>query len=209
MSDYATDVEGLPKTDFQGMRSLAADLIEMNEGALTRFQAQLYVPNGIKAGAQLFELCADLENTIKRENFNVFAPIYGPNASILSDTVIQLSLIYYARACIAQGLAPEEAFSRIGDTDLMETLSRLVDVAEMKDREYGASWCKRGGIGAWFTTVRKFDRIQTQLKQQGFDVWKVDDTGKTESLDETLLDAINYLLLIMEKKEVIAGITVQ
>lgn len=40
-----------------------------------------------------------------------------------------------------------------------------VDQLQKKDREYGGSWLKRGGIGAFMMLARKWDRIETAMTQ--------------------------------------------
>lgn len=73
-----------------------------------------------------------------------------------------------------------------------------------KDAEYGASWCKRGGVGAFFTVWRKADRLEEQLRMRDFNLFDVsDDPNSTESLDETIRDFANYLYLVLEKRQAI------
>lgn len=87
-----------------------------------------------------------------------------------------------------------------------EALTRIaldrIEVCKKKNKEYGDSWCKRLGPGAFFTTTRKIDRLEVQAKQRNFDLFDVtEDPESTESLDETLLDAVAYFLLILEKRQ--------
>jgi hypothetical protein len=99
--------------------------------------------------------------------------------------------------------------SLIQDRDLPHTnfenirqmMNELVDLGIKKDSEYGASWCKRVGPGAFFTIWRKIDRLETQCELLNYDVFNVEgDANATESLDETLLDAIFYFALLLEKR---------
>lgn len=69
-----------------------------------------------------------------------------------------------------------------------------------KDLEYGASWKKRGGVGAYFTMIRKVDRLNTQIphKKHGYDIFAAlmePDVG-AESLIDTCRDLRRYLTLI-------------
>lgn len=50
-------------------------------------------------------------------------------------------------------------FETISQADLI-TLRR-------KDREYGASWKQRGGVGAFMMLARKWDRLQNALEPRG------------------------------------------
>lgn len=76
--------------------------------------------------------------------------------------------------------------------EIAETLIR-------KDAEYGGSWLKRGGVGAYMMKVRKSDRLEEQVKRRGYDVFKaMQDTAPTsESIAETLLDDAGYAILIL------------
>ena len=84
------------------------------------------------------------------------------------------------------------AFIRAVALDIAETLIK-------KDAEYGGSWLKRGGVGAYMMKVRKSDRLETQVTKHGYDVFAAlkDSEGKTESLVDTLLDDAGYAILIL------------
>ena len=79
----------------------------------------------------------------------------------------------------------------------------LVALCEKKNAEYGSAWKKRGGQGAFFQGIaRKWDRIETQLKAVGYNMFDVtEDETSTESLDESLKDLVNYCLLALETRE--------
>lgn len=84
---------------------------------------------------------------------------------------------------------------------IREIFDQLVAVGIKKDSEYGASWCRRLGPGAFFTIWRKIDRLEAQCELRKYDVFNVDeDPDSTESLDETLRDAIFYFALLLEKR---------
>jgi hypothetical protein len=87
--------------------------------------------------------------------------------------------------------------------DAIQTLfNDLVKLGIKKDSEYGASWCRRKGPGAFFTIWRKIDRLETQCDNRKFDIFNVDDDPtSTESLDETFKDAIFYFALVLEKRQ--------
>jgi hypothetical protein len=77
----------------------------------------------------------------------------------------------------------------IADKDV-ETLKR-------KDGEYGGSWLIRGGVGAFMMAARKWDRIETQVKKQHWDIISaaVEDRRPEGILDD-LADLRAYTLLI-------------
>lgn len=91
------------------------------------------------------------------------------------------------------------------DFDKMQAIQdHTLQMCRKKDSEYGASWCKRGGVGAFFTVWRKADRLEEQLKKVDFNMFDVsDDPNSTESLDETMRDFANYLYLVLEKRKAI------
>ena len=68
---------------------------------------------------------------------------------------------------------------------------------EKAGESYGDSWCKRGGPGAWMVTVRKFDRLENQLKEAGWDIFKLllDNTDESGPRDD-IADLRRYLILI-------------
>jgi hypothetical protein len=98
-----------------------------------------------------------------------------------------------------QSYVPYTNFERMA-----QLMTECVTTCKKKDAEYGSSWCKRGGTGAYFTIIRKGDRLDAQLKKLGWNILDVsDDPMSTESLDETIKDYIAYLGLVLEKREAI------
>lgn len=73
-----------------------------------------------------------------------------------------------------------------------------VEVLRAKGQAYGSSWRKRGGVGAFMMLARKWDRIEQQCSEAGYDVFAVLE-GNTE-IPDGLLDDIRdlrrYLLLV-------------
>lgn len=52
-------------------------------------------------------------------------------------------------------------------TDHLEAISvKDVTVLRRKDKEYGGSWLKRGGIGAFMMLARKWDRLETAMTKE-------------------------------------------
>lgn len=212
--DYATHTNGLPKTDFEAMRMMSFELAdaEMTMGLIA------LSGGGVSVGNLLMKTCENLEHSMGNVNFNALAypePLSNVS-SIINCTILDLAVVYLIRSSLRQrDMALDLEFSASkwqaplpGNEMIKALFSSLVNLAQQKDAEYGASWCKRGGIGAWFTTVRKFDRLVTQMKAKGNNIWDVsDDINSTEALEETIKDAINYLLLIKEKRQTIAALT--
>lgn len=72
------------------------------------------------------------------------------------------------------------------------------DVAQLraKDREYGGSWRRRGGPGAFFVTCRKWDRVAHQLTTHGGELAAaLDADRRAEGILDDLGDLRRYLLL--------------
>jgi hypothetical protein len=212
MNDYASNTNGLPKTDFVYMKEMAHNIVD---GRFHKDAILASVLSGLGAdvGNTMCVRCIFLETVLASANYNAFNDPY-PKSDMtewFEDMILILSTVYLMRARVRDLDRPLQdvtvLYEQVANAseDVKALLSSLVDLAESKDREYGASWCKRGGIGAWFTTVRKFDRLVTQLKQKGYDIWNVSEpVSSTESLEETIKDGINYLMLILEKRKVIA-----
>lgn len=87
------------------------------------------------------------------------------------------------------------------DTDL--------EVVKRKDKEYGASWKKRGGIGAFMMLARKWDRLENALRPDvtglarlspKVPAWDIITAALVDSREEGILDDIRdlrrYLLLV-------------
>lgn len=208
--DYAAHTRGLPKTDFDQMR-------ELGWRSLDVYSQQKDIPKGGRAmGMAIVQECEDLERTMEEAKYNAFAGARDKVSAVhvsMTDMALDLAHIYLMRSHIrGRDIPLDQEYSLLEFTppipskeELRALFSSLSELSRRKDAEYGASWCRRGGIGAWFTTVRKFDRLVTQLRQKGFNIWDVsDDVDSTESLEETIKDGINYLLLILEKRRVIS-----
>lgn len=75
------------------------------------------------------------------------------------------------------------------------------DILEVtvKDKSYGASWKKRGGIGAFMMLARKWDRLENILSLRGYDIFDCIMTqpgGEDGSVLAEIRDLRRYLLLV-------------
>jgi len=87
---------------------------------------------------------------------------------------------------------------------IRKMLNDGVDLLEKKNKSYGSSWERRGGVGAFFTVWRKIDRLDAQLEQAEFNIFDVSVAAEDgESIDETLKDAMLYFALVLEKRQAI------
>jgi len=81
-----------------------------------------------------------------------------------------------------------------------EDVSTLVE----KDKEYGGSWKRRGGVGAFMMAARKHDRLEEIWKRielrSGAEGWDIFEAIENDHRDESILDDIRdlrrYLILI-------------
>ena len=84
------------------------------------------------------------------------------------------------------------------DFNLIQNLANI-DVAKLKHAQesYGDSWRSRGGVGAFMMLARKWDRIENQVRKDGYDVFKTiyDDPSDSGILDD-IRDLRRYLLLV-------------
>lgn len=56
---------------------------------------------------------------------------------------------------------------------------------QMKDKSYGSSWRKRGGVGAFMMLARKWDRLERMCEQAGYDIFAL---IKAEGIPEPGMD---------------------
>jgi len=82
-------------------------------------------------------------------------------------------------------------------TNMRVLAMNIVKTVEKKDADYGSSWRKREGIGAFMVMSRKWDRIENICKQLNYDIFKALAENKGDIKDD-IDDLIGYLLLIRE-----------
>ena len=68
------------------------------------------------------------------------------------------------------------------------------DMLSAKGQQYGDSWKKRGGVGAFMMLARKWDRIELAVKDAGYDVFAAIE--KEPELVDDLQDLGCYLWLV-------------
>ena len=92
------------------------------------------------------------------------------------------------------------------DNILQSIANQDVETLIKKDAEYGSSWKKRGGVGAFMMLARKWDRLETRVNESDldskYDIFEAitNDAEKSqkpaESTLETIRDLRRYLLLV-------------
>jgi hypothetical protein len=80
------------------------------------------------------------------------------------------------------------------------------DVAKLIEAEksYGDSWKKRGGVGAFMMLARKWDRIEKQVSERGYDIFAacIEDQRKEGVIDD-IRDLRTYLDLVEAELQVL------
>ena len=81
----------------------------------------------------------------------------------------------------------------------------------VKDVEYGHSWRKRDGVGAFFVIARKWDRLEERVKRDGLDTFlgkksiqydlfgHIAADNREEGIIDDIRDLRRYLLLVEEE----------
>lgn len=93
------------------------------------------------------------------------------------------------------------------DPTLHDKLVAITDedvrVLVEKDKDYGSSWKKRGGSGAFFMLARKWDRLENQVQQHNFDIFAaINKDRREEGILDDIRDLRRYLELV--ESEVVA-----
>jgi hypothetical protein len=74
------------------------------------------------------------------------------------------------------------------------------DVAALKEKHktYGDSWKRRGGVGAFMMLARKWDRIENQCRQNGYDIFELgkEQFAAVDGILDDIQDLRRYLLLV-------------
>ena len=92
---------------------------------------------------------------------------------------------------------PIEKLPRGYITKLEEIARTDLEVLRKKDAEYGGSWKKRGGVGAYMMAARKIDRMEVQVAVHHYDIFKAAAEDKRdEGIIDDIRDLRRYLLLI-------------
>ena len=75
----------------------------------------------------------------------------------------------------------------------------IEDAHELHEAEksYGDSWKQRGGVGAFMMLARKWDRLEKQVTEYNYDVFKaVQKDKRQEGIIDDIRDLRRYLFLV-------------
>jgi len=99
----------------------------------------------------------------------------------------------------------EEFMKRKEDEDVKSPIIRAVGVLCQEDvdalheaeQSYGDSWRQRGGVGAFMMLARKWDRLEKQTNDFGYDLFAaINDDTRDEGILDDIRDLRRYLLLV-------------
>ena len=81
---------------------------------------------------------------------------------------------------------------------LMEDLAwGDVEALKVAEQSYGTSWKQRGGVGAFMMLARKWDRLEKQVNEHGYDVFKAaNEDQRPEGIMDDIRDLRRYLFLV-------------
>lgn len=132
-------------------------------------------PTGLDdIGNQLKERWQSFESTMRNYSYDVFVSV--PVMAMVDQWARVTGALLYQ----VPGAYPNED---------CETLER-------KDKDYGGSWCRRGGIGAFMMAARKWDRIETQLLHCAGSLEKcMTIDRRAEGIADDIADLRCYLML--------------
>ena len=72
-----------------------------------------------------------------------------------------------------------------------------VEILKEAEKSYGTSWKQRGGVGAFMMLARKWDRIENQVVEKGWDIFKsIEQDIRPEGILDDIKDLRRYLLLV-------------
>lgn len=104
--------------------------------------------------------------------------------------------VSYDALCLSNSLRDKSNtvaawLSRIPGASLQED----VDVIKKKDLEYGGSWQRRGGQGAFFAACRKWDRYVQSITRYGTLKIALETDKREEGIRDDIGDLRRYLIL--------------
>ena len=81
--------------------------------------------------------------------------------------------------------------------EIMEIASNDAEALVNSQKSYGDSWKKRGGVGAFMMLARKWDRLETQVKDFNYDIFDaIYENPSSEGIMDDIGDLRRYLFLV-------------
>ena len=93
---------------------------------------------------------------------------------------------------------------RLKEEDVSEIINQVDKLASLDtyklneaEQSYGDSWKQRGGVGAFMMLARKWDRLEKQVNECNFDVFKaISEDRRDEGVIDDIRDLRRYLFLV-------------
>ena len=84
---------------------------------------------------------------------------------------------------------------------IIDTVTRLAiqdaEKLHIAEQSYGNSWKQRGGVGAFMMAARKWDRLEKQVNEHNYDIFKAMEADqRPEGILDDIRDLRRYLFLI-------------
>ena len=81
-----------------------------------------------------------------------------------------------------------------------------VEGLHKSEQSYGDSWKQRGGVGAFMMLARKWDRLEKQVNEFGYDIFDaIDDDTRDEGILDDIRDLRRYLFLVEAHMRIVLG----
>tara|TARA_R100001460_G_scaffold54931_2_gene94226 strand:- start:4752 stop:5126 length:375 start_codon:yes stop_codon:yes gene_type:complete len=81
-----------------------------------------------------------------------------------------------------------------------------VEGLDKAEKSYGDSWRQRGGIGAFMMLARKWDRLEKQVNEFGYDIFNaIDNDTRDEGILDDIRDLRRYLFLVEAHMRIVLG----
>jgi hypothetical protein len=81
--------------------------------------------------------------------------------------------------------------------DLQFIANADVETLCVKNVEYGQSWKRRGGVGAFMMLARKWDRLETTVQKEHYDIFAaIIEDKRPEGILDDIRDLRCYLMLV-------------
>lgn len=82
-------------------------------------------------------------------------------------------------------------------TDVQKLSGEDVEGLHQAEQHYGDSWKQRGGVGAFMMLARKWDRLEKQVGEYNYDIFRAAyDDRREEGIIDDIRDLRRYLFLV-------------
>ena len=80
---------------------------------------------------------------------------------------------------------------------MKDIAQRDLEALKKAETSYGDSWKRRGGVGAFMMLARTWDRLEKQVTEHNYDVFKaIQEDNRQEGIIDDIRDLRRYLFLV-------------